>query len=491
MEKLTTAKEDHKYLQIAEGIEQMIQEEVLRIGDKLPSVRMLSEEYGISMGTAFQAYYHLEGKGLIEARPKSGYYVRFNNKRFPGMPSATKSEPFINEVSIQEIIANVFRNISAEDLINFSIASPQFELLPSAKLNKSVVHAIRSSKYNCINYENIQGNPELRKQIAKLAFNWNGKVKPEDVVVTAGCMEALVMCLKAVTTPGDTVAMESPSYFGIFQLIESLGLKVIEIPTDPTLGVDLTYLEKAIIDFDIKACVFVPSFNNPLGSCMPDDKKKELVQLITRYKLPLIEDDIYGEMYFGRHRPKACKTFDREGWVLYCTSVSKSLAPGYRVGWCIPGQFLEKVKSLKLTYTVSGNTLTQAAIAHFLSIGRYEYHLKNLRKALHTQCLRYMQGIVNYFPEDVRMSRPEGGFVLWVELNKEINAYKLYQEAMKYNISIAPGQIFSANGDYRNCIRIGYGRIYDDTVDYGLKILGDLIKKMQGNRERKKERTRL
>src|SRR5215218_5932076 len=292
MSKILVAKEDHKYLQIAGGIEQMIHGEILRIGDKLPSVRVLSEEYGISMGTAFQAYYHLEGKGLIEARPKSGYYVRFNNKRFPGLLTVTNPEPVANEVSTGEMIASVFRNITAEDLINFSLAAPQVELLPAAKLNKSVVHALRSSKYHCLNYEDIQGNFELRKQVAKLSFNWNGKVSADDVVITAGCMEALVMCLKAVTNPGDTVAIESPTYFGIFQVMESLGLKAVEIPTDPKTGIDLVYLEKAIRKFKIRACVFVPNFNNPLGSCMPDEKKKALVDLVTNYQVPLIEDDI-------------------------------------------------------------------------------------------------------------------------------------------------------------------------------------------------------
>jgi DNA-binding transcriptional MocR family regulator len=474
---LVSSREEHKYMQVAEGVELLIQQEILKIGDKLPSVRMLSEEYGISMGTAFQAYYHLEGKGLIEARPKSGYYVRFNNKRFPGMPSASRPEPVANEISTQEMITNVFRNIKAEDLINFSVAAPQIEWLPAAKLNKSVVHALRSSKHHCLNYEDIQGNEELRKQVARLSFNWSGKIKADEVVITAGCMEALVMCLKAVTKQGDTVAIESPTYFGIFQVIESLGLKAVEIPTDPETGVDLAYLKKAIRKFRISACVFVPSFNNPLGCCMPDEKKKELVALVTEHRIPLIEDDIYGELYFGKQRPRTCKTFDREGWVLYCSSLSKSLAPGYRIGWCIPGRFTEKVKQLKFMHTVSGTTLTQVATAHFLSIGRYDYHLRKLRKALHTQCLRYIQAIIEYFPDDVRLSRPAGGFVIWVELNKEINSYQLYQEALKHGISIVPGQIFSVGGNYKHCIRIGYGRAYDDSIDYGLKLLGTLVKK--------------
>ncbi|HEX4851145.1 MAG TPA: PLP-dependent aminotransferase family protein, partial [Puia sp.] len=351
------------YLQVADGIEKMIGEEILKIGDKLPSVRMLSEEYGISMGTAFQAYYHLEGKGLIESRPKSGYYVRFSFRRFPRLPKKTEPEPVENVVSVEDMISAVFTNLPSDDLLNFSVAVPPLELLPAAKINKSMVHAIRNSKNHGLNYEHVQGNKIFRRQLAKLSFNWGGKFSEEDIVVTSGCLEALVLCLRAVTKQGDTVAIESPTYFGIFQAIESLGLKAVEISTDPVMGLDLDDLEKAIRKFSIKACVFVTNFNNPLGCCIPDDKKQKLVELITRHKIPLIEDDIYGEMYFGRHRPKTCKSFDKEGWVLYCSSLSKSLAPGYRIGWSIPGRFTQKVVRLKLTHTNASATITQIAMS--------------------------------------------------------------------------------------------------------------------------------
>lgn len=470
--------EDHLYLQVADGLEKLIGEEILKIGDKLPSVRMLSEEYGISMGTAFQAYYHLEGKGLIEARPKSGYYVRFNFRRLPGLPRTANPEHVASEVSVAEMIAAVYINISSDDLVNFSLASPPTALLPAAKLNKSLVHAMRASKHNCIQYEHIQGSPELRRQLAKLAFNWGGKYTEEDVLVTAGCMEALVMCLKAVTKPGDTVAIENPTFFGIFQVIEILGLKALEIPADPVTGIDLDQLENAIGRFEIKACIFVPNFNNPVGSCMPDDRKKSLVELLFRNQIPLIEDDIYGELYFGRHRPRTCKSFDKEGWVLYCSSLSKSLVPGYRIGWALPGRFTEEVTKIKLMHTVTGTTITQQAIAHYLSIGRYEYHLKKLRKSLHTQCLRYLQGIMQYFPENTKVSRPQGGFVLWIELDKKLDAYQLYKEALKHQVSVAPGQLFSARKQFGNCLRISYARPWDEEVEEGLKTLGRLIRKM-------------
>jgi len=465
-------------MQVSNGIEKMIAEEVLRIGDKLPSVRVLSDEYGISMGTAFQAYYHLEGRGLIESRPKSGYYVRFNHRRFPELPEPVQPDAISHDVSVKEMISSIYTDIVATGGMNFALAVPDPSLLPAAKINKSVVYALRNTKGHCINYEHPQGNIELRKEIAKLAFNWGGKVKPAEVIVTSGCLEAVTMCLKAVTNHGDTVAVECPTYFGIYQAIESLGLKVVEILSDPVTGIDLGDLQKAIKKFPIKACVVIPNFNNPLGSCMPDENKRKLAEIITQHNIPLIEDDIYGELYFGRNRPKTCKYFDKKGLVMHCSSLSKSLSPGYRIGWTIPGKFFEQVNQIKRIYNISCPTITQAAMAHFLKNGRYEYHLKNLRKALHTQSLRYVQAIIKYFPADTKVSRPHGGFILWLELNKNVNAFRLRTEAMKHNISIVPGRIFSSGNNYSNCVRISFGKPWNDDVDYGLMLLGKLIKKM-------------
>ena len=480
MRKSNLKTNDHLYMQVAEGLEKMIMDEILRIGDKLPSVRVLSEEYGISMGTAFQAYYQLEAKGLVESRPKSGYYVRFNNKRFPELPGTTKPDILSHDVSVKEMIKTIYTDIVASDVLNFALAVPDSTLLPAAKLNKSVVYALRNTRDHCVNYEDVQGNAALRQQITRLAFNWGGKVNPEEVIITSGCLEAVIMCLKAVTVYGDTVAVECPTYFGINQAIESLGLKVMEIASDPVTGIDLGYLQKLIKKSSIKACVFVPTFNNPFGSCMPDENKKKLVEIVTSNNIPLIEDDIYGELYFGKNRPRTCKYYDTKGLVMYCSSISKSLAPGYRIGWAIPGKFTEQVKQMKRIQNISCPTLTQAAIAHFLKHGRYEYHLKNLRKALHTQSLRYVQAIIKYFPPDTKVSRPQGGFILWLELNKKINAFKLRSIAMEHKISIVPGKIFSSGTNYTNCIRLSFGKPWSKEVDEGLMILGKLIKEMQG-----------
>lgn len=470
---------DHKYHEVAQRIEAMIHNKILKVGDKLLSVRALSKEQGISLSTAFQAYYFLESKGLIEARPQSGYYVKYSPEHSLELPQVSEPLDDAVPVSVDEMINSVYHDLRSTTLVNFSMAAPSFELLPIAKLNKAVMHALRESKTSCTNYEHVQGNELLRKQIARQAFNWGGRLHEDDIVVTAGCVEALSLCVKAITKPGDAVAIESPTYFAIFQVMESHGLKVVEIPTDPTSGIDLDYLESAITRFDIKACLFVNNFNNPLGSCVPDENKKRLVDMLAKKEIPLIEDDIYGELYFGKTRPRTCKSYDKKGLVLHCASFSKSLAPGYRIGWVVPGKFKEKVIRLKRMHTVSTNTLAQAAVADFLNKGRYELHLRHLRKALHTQALRYMQAVSDYFPEGTRITRPQGGFTLWIEMNKKIDAYKLHKRALKHNIGIAPGQIFSSQGRFENCFRISYGEPWSERIEEGIKTLGKLIREFR------------
>ncbi len=471
-------KPEHLYLEVASRIETLIDKGALKIGDRLLSVRTLSKEQGISLSTAFQAYYYLESKGLIEARPQSGYYVKFSPQLTLEAPACSEPSKEATSVTLDEMISSVYYDLRSPKLTSFSLSAPDASLLPSAKINKSVMHALRSSSDHCLGYEHVQGNEALRKQIARLSFNWGGSLSEDDVVVTAGCMEALSFCLKAITQPGDAIAIESPTFYGIFRVMQSLGLKVVEVPTDPATGIDLNYLEKAIPKFKIKACLFVCNFNNPLGSCMPDEKKKQLVEMLAKKDIPLIEDDIYGELYFGKSRPKTCKAFDKKGLVLHCGSFSKSLAPGYRIGWAVPGKFKEKVISLKRMNNVATNTLAQAAIAHFLQNGRYELHLRNLRKELHTQCLRYTQAVFEYFPADIKITQPRGGFTLWIEMNKKADGYKLHKQALKANIGIAPGQIFSSTGQFKNYFRLGYGIPWGDKVERGLKTLGELVSAM-------------
>ncbi|MGN6477217.1 MAG: PLP-dependent aminotransferase family protein [Flavipsychrobacter sp.] len=478
MKKNVKGREEHIYLHVAGNIEQQIMDNVLTIGDKLPSVRVLSKQHGVSISTTLQAYYHLEGKGLIESRPQSGYYVRFNPSRFPDRLEKSNPPLTAKNKNVEAIISEVYDDFVMPGIVRFSLSVPAPEILPLAKLNKSMVQAMKDLPGGGTAYEHVQGNPVLRTQVARWTRQWNGDLTADDLVTTAGCMNAISYCLMAITKPGDTIAVESPVYFGMLRFAQSIGLKVIELPTDPETGVDPDDVKKALQKHNIKAVFFVSNFSNPLGYCMPDEQKEAMVKLLSKHGIPLIEDDLYGDVFFGKQRPKPCKSFDEEGNVLWCSSISKTLAPGYRVGWVAPGKYLEKIKRLKLYHSITSATTQQAAIANFLSTGRYEHHLRKMRQTLHSNSLQFIRAIGEYFPEGVKMSNPKGGFILWMEIDKKIDAYHLYQEAMLHKISIAPGSMFTLQDRYRNCMRLSYGMQWTPQVDRALKKLGGLVKEM-------------
>lgn len=478
MKAISKGKNDHIYLRIADTIEQQIMSQVLKIGDKLPSVRLLSKHHDISVSTVLQAYYHLEGKGLVESRPQSGYYVRFNPSRFPQKIEKSNPLQIVKSKNVEAIIGEVYDDFSQQGITRFSLSVPAPEILPLARLNKSMIQALRELPANGTQYEQVQGNDLLRRQIARWSMQWDGNLKAADIITTAGCMNAISYCLMAITKPGDTIAVESPVYFGTLRFAQSIGLKVLELPTDPDTGVDPDDVKKALQQHNIKACFFVTNFSNPLGYCMPDEQKETLVKLLSKHGVPLIEDDLYGDVYFGKKRPKSCKSFDEEGNVLWCSSVSKTLAPGYRVGWVAPGKYIDKVKRLKLYHSITSPTAQQAAIGSFLATGRYEHHLRKLRQTLHANSLKFTQAIGEYFPAGIKMTNPQGGFILWIELDKKVDTYQLYQEAMLHKISIAPGTMFTLQDRYQNCMRLSYGMQWTPEVERALKKLGGMVKGM-------------
>ena len=469
---------NHLYLKIAESIENLINNEVLKIGDKLASVRVMGKEQGVSISTVLQAYYFLESKGLIEVRPQSGYYVRYSPKSFPAEPQKSKPEEQLDSASAEEMISEVYKNLADKEKVIFSVSVPAPELLPLSRLNKAMTEAIRTLPAGGTNYENIQGNERLRRQIAKWSIIWDGRLTDNDIITTTGCMNALALSLMAITEKGDRIIVESPGYFGILQLAENLGLNVIELPTDAITGIDIEVLRKTLRTTKINAILLMSNFNNPLGCCIPDENKREIVKLIQHYGVPLIEDDLYGDVYFGKSRPKTCKTYDDSGLVLWCGSVSKTLAPGYRVGWVAPGKYLDKVLRIKMFHEVSSATLQQEAIASFLENGRYEHHLRKLRNTLHANSLQYIRTISECFPEGTRISRPQGGFLLWVEMPQAVNSYQLFKKALEFNICIAPGRMFTLKNQFHNCMRLSYGMIWNDRVEASLRILGMLANKM-------------
>ncbi|OCA69297.1 GntR family transcriptional regulator [Chryseobacterium artocarpi] len=465
---------DVLYLKIANAVTEQIKSETLQFGDRLPSLRSAQKLYNVSLNTVKQAYMELESRSLVESRPKYGYYVSQTSQRKLALPSVAKMKVSEGENTPEDLIGKVFGTIAGTDVTQFALGIPGKSLLPVAQMKKCMINVIKAKHDSGTNYEPVQGSEKLRREIAKWSIVMEGKITEDDLVITSGAMNGVYNCLMAVTKPGDCVAVESPVYFGILQAIQLLGLKAVEIPTHPITGVDLDALKKVLPK--LSACCFVVNYNNPLGFQMPDENKKELVKMLTEHNVPLVEDDVYGNIYFGAGRPKPCKFYDEAGIVMWVGSVSKTLAPGYRVGWVAPGKFKEKIIRQKLVQTVSSPSLFSDVIADFLEHGRYDHHLRMFRKKLYANYLQIQKSVTEYFPDNTKISEPKGGFMLWLELDKRICTEDLYDEAVSQKVNFAPGRMFSQYNQYQNCMRLNYALEWTDRVESDLEKLGKMIK---------------
>jgi DNA-binding transcriptional MocR family regulator len=466
----------HRYEELADLIVGMIDSGALAPGMRLPSVRVVSEQQHISISTALQAYRLLEDRGIVAARPQSGFYVAATSGGTLALPSTSRASAKASTVSISGAVAALLEHASNSALVPLGCAVPDAELLESKRLDLALARAARrhGARYNV--YGAARGEDRLRREIAKRAMRIGHVLSPDDVVVTAGCTEGLMLALGAVAERGDTVAIESPTYFGLLHTLEILGLKALELPTDPTHGVNVGTFDRLLATQPVAACVLSSSFNNPLGSTMPEASKREVLALLARFGVPLIEDDVYGDIHFGRERPKPFIALDGGANTIYCTSFSKDLAPGYRIGWMTAGRYTQKVLERKLAFSLCGPVLPQIALAEFLASGAYEPHLRRISRVCEENLLRMTRAIEASFPTETKVSRPAGGFVLWLELPKRLDSRALFDEAVEHGICFAPGDVFSAGRRFRNCLRLSAGHVWSDRIEQGVRRLGELAR---------------
>ena len=466
------------YEKFASELIELIRNGTLKGSEKLPSIRHASKRYGISQATVIEAYYILETQGLVFAKDRSGFYVKPQINRSLKSPKQMTNVTETTEVNVSNLIFATLQNDKGSDTINFGTAFPSPSLFPiielSQSMNKAMRHFTQSADELIIDMP--IGNLELVRQI-ELCYRLSGTVvSPDEIIITNGAMEALSLSLQVVTKAGDLVAIESPAFYATLQILERLQLKAVEIPVDPISGMDISALAQSIEHFDIKAVVLMTSFQNPLGATLSDEKKEQLIQLVQHHQLPTIVDDVYGELYFGKTAPISLKSMDEQRLIIHCSSFSKSLSPGFRIGWLAGGRYTQAIERLKLTSTLSPSMPAQLAIAYYLQRNHYDRHLQKLRYILALSQRQMLAAIARYFPKNIAVTEPKGGYFLWVELHKNIDALELYKQALEHKISIAPGPIFSASQKFKNCIRLNYGMEWTPEIENAIKKLGLIIK---------------
>lgn len=471
-------REAYRYQVVEKHILSMVEKGALGLGDKLPSLRMLSTNLGVSISTVNQAYIELERKRVIESRPRSGFFVRQRSTRLPRTETSPSPMDGPRPVTRIGLIQTVLESVGREDIAPLGVVAPGANLLPLKELGRITAAMVRDNPERALGYAPIPGDPELIRQIAFRSMEHGIPVAPDDPVITAGCMEALNLALRSVCRRGDTVLIQSPTYYCFLQLLETLGLRAIEIPSNPEGGVSPEDLDHALRTFDISACIFAPNFNNPDSSLTPDQSKREIVSMLADREIPLVEDDVSTDLHFTPKRPGTYKQLDRKGLVLLCSSFSKTLAPGFRVGWLLPGRFRQKVLEMKATTNVSTSAPAQMAIGEYLRQGRMERHLKRLRSALEKQMDTVQLYLERYFPAGTCVTHPRGGGVLWLELPRSVDSVELFFQARAKSIGIAPGAIFSTQDKFTNYIRLSCGSPWTEELHDGIRDLGAMAKGM-------------
>jgi DNA-binding transcriptional MocR family regulator len=460
------------YERLAEHLRHQIQRGVLPAGERMPSLRSVGREQRVSLATAVEAYTQLEREGLIEARPRSGFFVRapaLASVRVAAPRTSRAPEPLRNPALLG--VLDVFARL---DLLPMHATSPSPDLLPSAALASATARVLRRHPDSVSRYAQSQGLLDLRQRIARRYAQSGVGVDPDEIVITAGAMEAITVSLRAVTRPGDAVLVESPTYYGLLQAVAGLGLRVLEVPNRPMLGIDVACLRELLQRHTVRAAVLMPNFNNPLGSLTSDDDKRALLAACANHDVIVIEDDLYAETAYSGERALPLRRFDERGSVITCSSFSKTLAPGLRVGWAIAGKWTAEVLRTKCFSSIATATLPQLAVAEYLSRHDFDRALRKLRRELACNAQRYRAAIAQHWPRGTCVSEPAGGMALWVQLSDDVEGQALFEAALARGIGTLPGHLFSSRGEHRHHLRLSCGLPWDAPVEGALRTLGQL-----------------
>ncbi|HWV68734.1 PLP-dependent aminotransferase family protein [Chitinophaga sp.] len=447
----------YKYEEIAANIESKITGGQYLPGHRLPSVRTLKQQYRTSLSTIQSAYDELLLKGLVESAPRSGYYVSAR----PAAAGKVATTPIVRDPVFRSNLAVITsQNLQRSAISEFNVAAPGDLLLPQQLLLKTMQQVIREKGAALLKYYPANGSATLRESITKRAAHHNTRFQADELLITDGALQAVYIALAAVCEPGDVIAIESPCIFSVLEVIRVLRLRVVEIPVRPFTGFDVDALKEACAIHAFKAIVITPNFHNPTGVLLTDEQKQQLLRVAQTNNIPLIENDIYGELPFNGERPSTIRTFDNSGLVMTCSSFSKSLAPGIRLGWLSAGRFYRQAEQVRFAIGSSVSPVYQETMNKILEGSAYEKHLRIFRKQLAAQCTQSIKLIRECFPAGTEASRPEGGYHLWVRLPETLAMSSFYRFCEKAGVRFTPGSAFSFTDAYDHCFRLVYADKY-------------------------------
>jgi len=465
-----------KYQQLAQQVIDKISSNVLHHGDKLPSLRLFSSQHHVSMNTAVRCYEFLQDSGAVKAIPKSGFVVQAVSKSqtFPDFPMfngrvTSLSSPIFNQTAQQSVTHQA--NAIDKPLLSAQL-SPNF--LPVANLKQSFNRFFHTHQLEHLLYGSYHSGEALANSLSEHFLKQGFALNADSLQITNGCIDAVATALNVVSKPGDTIAINSPCFNGLLELLALLDRKVIEIPSTEQ-GIDIEQLQSLAENNMIKACLFTANFQNPTGHSLSLAQKQWLAHFAEKYRLPIIEDDVFIELHHNYGMPLPIKHWDTKGWVLWCGSISKTISPGLRLGWCSAGRYSQAFKYHSNVHSLGVNQPVQQGICDFIDKGHYAKHVKKINHLLHSQMIDYCALLKKLLPESAVISSPSGGIVIWVQV-VGVNTQELVNACESENIYIRSGNIFSTHNVYDDCFRINVGWPLNENIEKQLKYIADKIR---------------
>lgn len=470
------------YTQIATEVRRIIAAGTIKVGDRLPANRELARTLGVNRNTVTTAYAELTADGLITSRVGSGTYVS-------GVPRSEspriRNEALTTPMPWEALLAERGRDNWLHEMTGFSeqrevislaLALPSADLFPLDDLRRCVDHVLRKQGRTLLQLGNTSGYPPLQEYIASQLALTGAIVTPDEVLITNGCQQSLDLIRQILVGQGDEVALESPTYPGALSVFCGGGSKYISVPVGEK-GMDLDVLEDVLSQRRAKLIYVVPSFQNPTGCTMDHGSRRRLIGLASRFRVPIIEDDIYRELRYDGPAIPPLKALDEHGLVIYISSFSKVGFPGLRVGWiAAPRIVIDHLNRVKQRCDLHASLLAQAAIHEFAKRGLLTKHIKRVKKAYADRRNTMLDALEKHFPGETHWSRPDGGMSVWVNLPDSINANQLLHQAVESGVSFISGDHFYASSPSQNSMRLSFTMAGPLAIEEGVKRLGTMIK---------------
>lgn len=475
---LDRSRHEPLYVQLADHIQERIRSNALPPGTRLPTVRHLAQQLGVTRLTVHSAYAELQAGGWIEATVGRGTFVA---ARTPAR-LARPADRFGHEVTPAGLMSDMLHMTQLPGLYELAKADPTPALFPLRNWQRASELALAADGAELLNYTTSQGDPVLRATLCELVRERGISAGPDEIMVTSGVSQGLALATEVLARPGMTVLVEQPTYLGLLNILAARGVEAVGLPVDEH-GLVVAAVEQALHDQRPAFLYTIPTFQNPGGVCLAPERRAALLELARRHNLPIVEDDIYARLAYDTAPPPALKSIDRSGQVIYLSSFSKCLMPGLRIGYAVaPAASIHKMVLARQAHDLCSPLLTQRALALFIERGWLHSHVRRVLPHYRERRDALLQALERFLPADVQWTYPHGGMACWVTLPQLTSSADLYMRAIARGVAFAPGEVFKATSDGQAHFRLCFGAESPERITEAVATLGSLLRE-QGLRQ--------